>query len=73
MAKKIQPVSVPEELYDEFIEHRDSLMKITGLNFSEICRKIIMQGDVLHKDELSEFYSRESKKTTDHTYLVITI
>jgi hypothetical protein len=73
MAKKIQPVSVPVELYDEFIEHRDALMKKTGLSFSELCRNIFMHGEVLEKEDLSLFYSRESIKTTDHSYLVVKI
>lgn len=71
MKKNLSPVNVPDELLPEFIENREALMAVTGMNFSELCRKFIIDGEILDRERLSTYSIKEQLKTIDHKYVIV--
>ena len=71
MKKKLSPVNVPDELFPEFIEARDKLMAATGKNFSELCRKFIIDGEIVDQAGLANYSTKERLKTIDHVYVLV--
>ena len=68
-------ISVPTEQQEEFDLYLETLLLRLGeaapINYSEFSRRVVTDSDVLDKSDLSEFLSREARKTAKTKYLVV--
>lgn len=73
MATPHKSIFVPEDQKAEFDLYLESLLVKLGLNYSELSRRVVLDGEVLAQSDLSNYLSKEARKTAEAKYLIVKI
>lgn len=73
MSAPYKSVFVQDDNKDAFDYSLDMVLNYFNMNFSEFVRAAVLNGQMLSKDNLSQFMSREARKSGNYRYLVLAV
>lgn len=71
MATPHKSIFVPDEDKGKFDLHLAQKLSNLGMNFSEFVRSLVIDGELINKEDMGYYTSRESRKTGNYVYLVM--